>query len=700
MKDLASEDIGKVCQVMDELAGDAKEFRANISKLWEKCIFYVNGDQDNYPQTSSIVVNNQFTNVQNNSQNRRRRMYQTNEIEPIIRTLVSYMTRAKPAVEVAPADETDETSKRRADIGERVLEAKYDMDHEYNNSTMASHWALTIGTVYRKDYWDPSVGNLAELPNYDEQGNSIIDPQTNRVQTREMNIGGSATDILTPFTVSRDLSALRFDKIEWIEEMYMVDVDWVKAAFNRNEPGYTGKANEITAATELDGMMSTFENLKYHVPFGSRGGKRTGGSRVPMREFYARPSAYLQKGRLIIKAGDVAVYDSFNRGDDIGSPYYFPAQQVCWHPYTEWGFEPYIGRAMYKGLVEQLLSLQGRLNEINGAILENANTMAKVDILAAENQLKRGTIKGGGANVFTYRPRPDAPAPKKWPGEPLPSQFFKEKEDIVEQMVRIAGTNFVMQGDVPRGVSAAAAIQMLLENANTQHSDLMNSWEKFHEQGYTKKLRLIRNFNRLPDRDLIDYVRTLARDAMIDDMNAFIGEDLGDGWSIKVEAGSMIPKSEKFKKDIYREFAQAGLLGPVGEDSARGAKLRKELLTKFGESGFETDESSDVEKAKWENEQLRRNIQVPVDEFDNDEIHLDTHMAEWKDPKYIERASPEVKQNHYAHMKEHINRIQQKQAEMAQQQAMMGGPPPGAPEGPPSEPVGPLPDMNPEARVA
>lgn len=675
MKELQDKDTSKMVAAINEIVSSTSNFKNNISKLWEKCIYYANGDQDNYPETASIIVNNQFTTTQHQQQNRRRRVYQTNEIEPIIRTLVSFMTRSKPAVEVYPADETDH-DKKKARVGEKILQAKYDIDHEYFNSTLAAHWALTIGTAYRKDFWNPGKGNIAELPQYDETGNLIMDEQQ-KVSTRETNIGGNEVQILTPFTVTRDNSVIRFDDIEWIHEMYMIDADWVKEAYDKKEPGYTGLANEIQdGAGPMYSTLSLYESLKYHVPFGNRGASPTMRNKVVFEEFYARPQVKLPKGRYLAKVGDIPVYDSMNNGQDLGSPYYMPYQDIMWHPYTEWGFELYIGRALWKGLVEQLLQLQGRLNEINGAILENANTMAKVDILAAENQLKRGVIRGGGGNVYTYKPRPDALPPQKWPGVPLPAQFFKEKADLIEQMARIAGTNFVMQGTPPSGVSAASAIQQLLENANTQFSDLMTTWEKFHEQGYTKKLRLIRQFNKLPDKDLIDYIRTLSRDSLDSEINAFTGEDLGDGWTVKVEAGSQIPKSEKFKKDIYREFAMAGLLGPVGEDSARGSKLRKELLSKFGETGFETEENTDVEKSKWENDRALQALPIQVDKYDNDQIHMESHRARWNAPNFIERAAPEAKQILWDHMQQHEEKIamqQQEQMAMEQEQMAMEG---------------------------
>jgi hypothetical protein len=334
------------------------------------------------------------------------------------------------------------------------------------------------------------------------------------------------------------------------------------------------------------------------------------------------------------------------------------------------GFEPYVGRLLYKSLTEQLIPIQMRINELNGAFLENANTIAKPWVLAAERQLKRGVISGGGPKVMTYKPRPDAGPPAFMNGKPLPAQFFQERQSLIETMVRIAGTNFVMQGTPPPGVSAAAAIQQLLENANTQHSDLMNSWEKFHEQRFNKKLRIFRKFADVPDSGLVDYMRTISKDSLDHEINDFIGEDIGDGLMVKIESGSMIPKSEKFRRELYKEFAIEGILGPVNEDSPRGARLRNELLSKFGEKGFGSEINADIEKAQWENERMKRGLPVEVWDKDNHDIHLSELYSEMKRPKFLETASDAVKSAYQSHADEHEAMKQQMAMEQIAQQVL------------------------------
>lgn len=643
----------------------AQSNKQMLIRLWERNAAFANGNQAIIPQASSTMQFAGSNLYASDNQALRSKAYVTNEIEPIIRTLVSYATRAQPAVDVY-APEKNEEGDSRAAIANRILDAKYYIDNEVNNSKTAAFYAFVFGTVFRKDYWDSSAGSKFQIPVYDELGNEVVDPMTGDVQTREMNSGDSKVAILTPFSIDFDWSYTDFDELPWIMESYLMPVEWGVEMFNKEEPGYTGKGEKISDGDSIGYSLQTLERLKYATPFNyGSGGQVNLKGKALFQEVYVQPSQDLPKGRLIILANGIAVYDSWNGGNDLGSPYYMPYEKTMWHPYSMFVNDMYVGRALGKSLVESILPIQIRLNEINGAILQNANTLAKVDILTPENSLKRGVLNGQGAQVYTFKPHPSGYKPEKWPGVPLPPQFFNEREMLIETMVRIAGTNMVMSGNPPKGVTAASAIEQLLDNATSQRSDFMISWEKFHEQGFTKKLRIIRNFNKVPNKDIIDYLRMVAKDALDMDLQSFVGEDIGDGLSVKIEPGSMIPRSEKATRELYKEAAREGLLGPLAEDSPRGAKLRKEWLSKFGEKGFEVDTAADIDKAYDENERMIKGL-PPVFWIEDDHaIHLSCHISKMKEPKFYNRSSEEVKAAYLQHIMEHK---QAQQAQMMQQQ--------------------------------
>lgn len=662
MKELYSDNIETVQSCIEEFYQAEQSQKSSLASLWQKCIDFANGKQGPNDQSSPLISPNDGR-VVGSVYSSRNHVFVTNEIEPLVKTLGSYMTRAKPAVEIFQVGDKDDSAKRKAFMCEKVHEVKYDMDKEIENSSKAAFWALSTGNVFRKDYWDLGLGEDIRMPQFDELGNEVIG-EDGQVVTTETKTGDNAVSIIDPFRISVDWSITDFDKQPVIIESYMMPIEWAKEAFDRTGDGFLGGVEKIGSGALGSGVLSIFEQLKYSIPFQATAYNKSTADKCLILECYIRPNKSHPKGRLVIIAGGVPVYSN-------ESPYWMPYRPLQWHPYTMFGYEPYVGRFWFKGLVEQLLTLQMRLNEINVSIIVNANTMAKPDWIAAENQLARGVVSGNGGSVYTFKPRPDAPPPTKLPGVPLPAQFFQEKGQIIEAMVRIAATNFVMQGQPPPGVTAGVALEQVLENATNPHSDMIYRWSQFHSDGFTKKLRNIRKFMVLPSEDFNQYLRAYVRNALEMDIEAFIGEDLGDGFTVKIEPSSMVPKSEKLKKDLYSSFASNGLLGNIAEDSPRGIKVRNEILSKFGEEPIETEDNVDFEKQNWENERIKKGEPAEVAEFDNDIIHLYSLLGMMKSPEFLEKAPDNVKQLAYQHYLDHKENIKKKEMEkLAMQQQL------------------------------
>lgn len=672
MKELYSDNSEKFKGAADEIFKEEQDYKKTWAKVAKRCVAFANGDQNPTPQGAPIMVNNQPALAMADN---RGNTYQTNEIEPIIRTLVSYMTRAKPAIEASAASDNDEEDKAVARVAEKVSEAKYDLDCEYSHSRDAAFWSLAVGTIFRKDFWDYSLG--AYLPQVDMEGNEVGDELTGEAVYQDQKSGNNAVAILTPMSVTVDHSITDFERQLYVAESYVMDVDWAREAFDQDLPGYTGKAKLIKEDGYVGDTVQTLEEMKFAVPYFTPGKVKSKGKCL-VREWYVKPNREFPQGRLIIQAGDQTVYMTPPGGEN---PYFAKFEPIMWHPLTHFTLEPYIGRFLGKSIVEQLVPLQMRLNEINGAILENANTLAKPNIAAIENQLKKGVLNGKGANIYTYRLIPGAPPPSVMAGTPLPSQFFNEKQQIIDQMVRIAGTNFVMSGQTPTGVTAASAINQLLENASSQQSDTMMAWQVFHEQGLTKKLRILHKFGNFPDQSLNRRLKMLTRETNEFQNRIFIAaQDLSDGVNVKIQSGSMIPKSQTVKNEGYKELAQAGALSPyLMEDSPRGEKIRNQVQEKMGLEPLESEESSDYKKAKWENVRLMRGEPVMVEKHDNAMIHLPIHIAKRQDPKFLETATEEQIAALDAHIDEHEAIEQEKQMAQMQEQAAAAGLPVGGP---------------------
>jgi hypothetical protein len=262
-------------------------------------------------------------------------------------------------------------------------------------------------------------------------------------------------------------------------------------------------------------------------------------------------------------------------------------------------------------------------------------------------------------------------------GTPLPTQFCKEKEMCIEQMVRISGTNFIMMGNQPRGVSAGSAIAQLLENSNNQQSPIMARFSDYHARGFTKKLRLIHKFGKLPDKQLNNYISILAQKANRTQVSLFIGADhLSDDININIEPTSMVPKSQFQKNENYKGLMQSGFFAPLLAPGPEGNEIRGQLMEKLDLEPLKTVDSVEIKKATWENERVMLNQQIQIDEFDIDAVHIECHKKTIQDPNFLETASVEQYQALFQHIKAHQDREQQmQQQQMMMQQQMQGMPP-------------------------
>jgi len=680
------------------LAGQLKELfledqhlKENLFEGWLRNIHFLNGQQalewDQY-QT-------RFRNVPlTNRKTSRPHIYITNEIEPIVRTLVSFLTRNKPKAIVYPSDFNDDESVRRAKIAEMVQKSTWDIDHEYDRYMNAAYILFTMGTVFRKDYWDSSARGQIHMPPSEPllMGNAV-DPQMDNAAPESIGVkktsneemendypapqhwGDMKAAILSPFQMAVDFQVTEFTDADWVMEYSIQKVDWIKEQFSQRSPGFTGRIDEVKPEDSFGRALEMDLEMRFQSPTNT--GKKPRMQKVAvLMEFYQAPKADMPwnkmnpakpLGRQVIATRSVTLYD----GPSLYN----------WHPYTCGGYEPFIGRFWKKALIEQLTMPQRRLNEINGAILENAQTMANPQWLIPKGTVQDGVISGKHGLVIGWTPQPHGNAPQKQQGVPLPQQYFNERAMIIDTMVRIAGSNAVMSGVPPTGVHAASALQLLLENAQSQHGPLINEWELFIERSQTKKIQNFQRFCREPRSDITRYVKRIDKNATNLDIDAICGDDIEDEVTVSIEAGSSIPKSQAARQAQLMEFAKAGILGDMQDPVTR-----QQFLSQFGITEFDQTTGAEWDKIQWENGRMLKAEEPSPSENDIHEMHLPHHISLTQRPSYIESASPETKMICDAHIAWHKEQIQMKMMQSMPPPQEMGPPEGQGPEGMPMPP--------------
>lgn len=677
---------------------------------WDEAIRFYDGDQ----HIEYNVSTNQFQQVTISRNNNFIPRPITNYILPAVKTIVSFLTKQKPQAKVR-ANSKSPKDIGAAKVSDLVLDVKHEELREDEKTQEKAYWGVITGTVFKKIFWNetsdkiiriPQMENFAEnildeggqpVPLMDDMGQPKADELTGLPSYRTQEVERQATDemgepafdefevgdidsaVIPPFNIAVPQQARSPLEMDWIMEYSIQKIDWIKEMYGKTGDGYTGEANNITEEKTLSNVLQ----LEYRLR--TLAGRRTGGqystgsagfidikNSAVVKEWYKKPTKEYPNGRMVIVANGKTLF----AGD---SPYFVEGHPDSWHPYVDWRFEIVPGRIWGKGLVDELIPLNRRINAIDSIIILNRRTMALGQWLIPEGSgVPNGYINGRPGLNIPYRPvGANGAKPEKIVGTPIPQQVIQERMQTVDDLKRLAMTQDVLEGTNPVGVKTAYQLEQLLENALASLGATFQRWEKSIEREETKKLLLISNRYKEPRIDFGKKLKAINKDITDIELEQFMGEDLKDNVNVRVETGSSIPRSKAGENAKLRELVQGGVL-----DVVTNAVNKREFLDKMGVEGFDYQSSPDVKRAQWENAVIeegnpQRLIVNPetsetVLELDDNPTHIIIHSARAKDPNITQ----EQRQGYLMHIEEHL--MKEAQGIQAQQQAGVVGQEPGA----------------------
>lgn len=617
----------------------------------------------------------------------------TNYLFDAYQTLKSYVIKNKPRSTVYP-NTSSFKDKMAAKIGDLCIEANMERLREQANYEYAAACLVCYGTIFKKDYWDTTplvmakVPKMIQQPQTDPTSGQVIGMQEVQAMDDqgqplfdELPLGDCNTDIVEPYRIAMDPLANDIHKIRWIMEYSIQPVSWVKDVYNKQEPGYTGLASEVGEETTLQGSLRRFYALKTSsgVKTGvdgqfSSGSEETLSNSCVVKEYYERPSATYNKGRMVVVADGKCLYagDSPYTGPELGD----------WHPYSECRWEIVPGRFWGKSPLDAACEIQKQINSIDAVIVLTRKTMAIPQKLIP---MSAGIAHGGwtgrpGQEVF-YRDTAGGVAPSTIPAVGVDGTVFQERAQRVEDLKTVTGAIDILKGDKPNGITAASALELLYEVGTGKLFPILDRWKNFVESSQKKQLKIIAKFYKEPRPDFIRLLRSKNSELSDQAISQFIGTDLYDNCNVVVEAGSNITKLQAAKKQELREAAQTGVLGLDQPQN------RIEYQRQMGITGFDNDVGPDTNRAEWENSILdavdknpEQASQIIVLDVDQDDIHMAVLAKRMKEPSWME-ASSQVQQAYMQHYAAH-DASKSKKAQAAAMEALASGMPPQAPPSP------------------
>lgn len=554
-----------------------------------------------------------------------------NRIRPIIRTELAKLTAQKPTATIVPATGEDRDM-AAAQAGEQIWDSIYRSKKIKGIFSRAMLWTLTCGTGFMKTAWDP-----------------------NKVD-REGNRGDFLYECVTPFHLFiPDMLAQDIEDQPYIIHIQTKSVDWVKA----NYPGINAEPNVMEAN---DILNDSFLQLVGASDFRKNS--------ILCYEVWIKPGQtdFMPNGGMFTIIGETVTQFIEN------NPYVH--QQ---YPFVKFEHIP-TGRFYADSVINDLLPIQREYNRTRGQMIEAKNTMAHPQLIAAEGSVDASKITTEPGQMILYKL--GFPKPEPMPLQNLPSYVIQEVERLLLDFEDISGQHQVSKGQVPPGVTAATAISFLQEQDESMLATTFGSIEEgFEKIGY-QTLCYVKQYWDVPRT-----VKVVGRDGQFNVLS-FMGSQLGDNTDIRVEAGSALPTSKSAKQALLMDLMSQGFIPPekglelmdvggvqrlyeeVQIDSAQATRENMKMAAVTDDDmsmylqtfqGINTmtgqpmlvDPNSGQPLTDAMGNPTAPPLIVPVNTFDNHQIHISVHNNYRKGQEY-EQLPQRIKDLFEEHVNQHM----------------------------------------------
>jgi len=567
----------------------------------------------------------------------------TNLISPIIRTEISRMTSQKPSATVVPVSGSDDDL-FAARAGEAVWESLYSRKRMHQMDIRNAFWTVITGNGFRKTYWDDTYKDPTFL---------TVDPKLEKPRATP---GDLCFSVVTPFNLFvPDLLTEDIEDQSYVIEAYTRPVEWVNTFWKP----YLAKpvnADVVSKFEVFDSSYFNHNNSKEAVP-----------DSVLIIEAYLKPGGYklFPNGAMVTIVGNdiVQVYDEwpYTHGE-------FP------HAHTK-----HLLTGMFYGesILKDIIPLQKEYNRTRNQIIESKIRMARPQLLYEEGSINVRRLTSEPGLAIPYKP--GRPPPTPLPLQNLPPFVIDELSILQSNIEDISGQHQVSRGKAPgSGVTAATAISFLQEKDDDLMYATYASIEASHEKIARQSLAIVAD-----KWDLKRIIRTVGSDGSFDSME-LKGSDIANGLDIRVEGGSALPTMKAARQALLLDLMKFGAISPeqmldqleIGGIKQLVAIIRVDMqqaqrenikLKKFTAqdammadvmwqlqsqpdptTGLVDEETYDAETGR----QFERPPLVPVNEWDNHQVHIEVHNRFRKGQEF-EMLPEEIKAEFAKHIRMH-----------------------------------------------
>jgi hypothetical protein len=569
-----------------------------------------------------------------------------NRILPIVSARVARKVKNRPTFVATPftGSESDMDAAR---ITEKTMEFDWVYLSLQQKLFQAELFADIVCAGFWKLYWDSTSGESTEVV-VDADGQPVV--LNGRILKKEdigeeglpagtsikkVCMGDPAVDVVSPFHFYPDPLATAMEELEKAFEVKVRSPEYVKEHYGKDlqpdtEAG-SGPVESRMFSSLLPGVSNSYKGIKVH-------------------EFWANPSSTYPEGKRVVWAQDELLTEEDNPIDTM--------------PYVMFSGIKVPDRFWPTAITTQLRGPQIGLNKTKSQIQENANRIGNPALMKSRQANVHYTGVPGEEILYDSTVTDAVP---QYLSPPEVPQYVREREQrYVDSMTEISGLHEVSNANVPAGITAASAINLLQEADDTRIGPEIQDMEFSLGVAGTKLSRLRAKFT--TDERIL---RIAGEDENWDIVN-FRGVMMGKEPTVECQAGSAMPRSKAAKQAAMLEILQTMMQYGLVPD----ARDLRQFLKGYEVGGIDrlfNSLTATEQQIQRENRQMSQGLAVPINAFDENQEHIDGHEEYQRTARYqqLVQQNPQIGQLIELHVNAHREEI--KKGIDAQVAAQMAG---------------------------
>ena len=530
-----------------------------------------------------------------------------NHLYDLTETKVSQMTRLKPAVQVLPAN--DEYNDRgAAKVAGSVIKHLWDLNNvDFLMQNMHRH-ARIFGESFAFTLWDPSLGDLhpayveardAGIPEIEINGEIVEINEEEPIKT-----GDVCYEHEVPWRVLLQRKNC-YEDVEYVFRIRVVPTEDLKLDF-------PDKAKQIETKDEL--RVFDIEDLTHKYVEGH----------TVVYDFYHKYTKYQGKGKSLTFTDEVILEE----GDLPFTHGKLPIVRL-----TDQDVPDVLnGVSRY----ETVGPIQKMYDNISTLIAKNIYLTAHAKWMMPRGACKLEQL--GNDNTIVQYQGPVAPSLAQV--QPNPVEVYNFRNQLKEDMQTIYGSHGISRGEVPKGITAASALQFLNELENERASSDISKHGFLVKDIAKMTLAVAGDYYDINDGRLVRIVGQGNKFFI----RQFDTANLSKNYDIRIDNSTGLPETKAAKIQRLMDIMQRSpqLFSPE----------RWEELLEVGNIDRAVSMATEaLRSADSENEDLMAGIEVmPPEEWEDHIAHWESHVKAMQSRSFKEEAANEVVDAFKAHL--------------------------------------------------